>query len=69
MHSISNRNFEIHIFASLTSRRKFQDVTRGDSAPVVNQVDKMWKRTNEKMDAYCAEIRNLEGKLFGIEFR
>jgi hypothetical protein len=27
MHSISNRNFEIHIFALLTSRRKFQNVT------------------------------------------
>jgi hypothetical protein len=27
MHSISNRNFEIHIFALLTFRRKFQDVT------------------------------------------
>jgi hypothetical protein len=27
MHWISNRNFEIHIFASLTFRRKFQDVT------------------------------------------
>jgi hypothetical protein len=27
MHSISNRNFEIHIFALLTLREKFQDVT------------------------------------------
>jgi hypothetical protein len=27
MHSISTRNFEIHIFALLTSRRKFQNVT------------------------------------------
>jgi hypothetical protein len=27
MHSISNRNFEIHIFALLTSWRKFQNVT------------------------------------------
>jgi hypothetical protein len=27
MHSISNRNFEIHIFALLTFREKFQDVT------------------------------------------
>jgi hypothetical protein len=27
MHSISNRNFEIHIFALLTFRSKFQDVT------------------------------------------
>jgi hypothetical protein len=28
MHSISNRNFEIHIFALLTFWRKFQDVTK-----------------------------------------
>jgi hypothetical protein len=27
MHSISNRNFEFHIFALLTFREKFQDVT------------------------------------------
>jgi hypothetical protein len=27
MHSISNRNFEIHILALLTFREKFQDVT------------------------------------------
>jgi hypothetical protein len=27
MHSISNRNFETHIFALLTFREKFQDVT------------------------------------------
>jgi hypothetical protein len=27
MHSISNRNFETHIFALLTFRRKFQNVT------------------------------------------
>jgi hypothetical protein len=29
MHSISNRNFEIHIFALLSFREKFQDVTVG----------------------------------------
>jgi hypothetical protein len=28
MHSISNRNFEIHIFTLLTFRRRFQDVTQ-----------------------------------------
>jgi hypothetical protein len=30
MHSITNRNFEIHIFALLTFRRKFQDVTSAE---------------------------------------
>jgi hypothetical protein len=34
MHSISNRNFEIHIFALLTSRRKFQNVTVEEAAAV-----------------------------------
>jgi hypothetical protein len=28
MHSIANRNFEIHIFALQTFQRKFQDVTK-----------------------------------------
>ena len=40
----------------------------GDSALVINQVNKDWSCSSEKMDAYCAEIRKLEGKFNGIEY-
>ena len=40
----------------------------GDSVLVINQVNKGWSCSSEKMDAYCAEIRKLEGKFHGIEY-
>jgi ribonuclease HI len=40
----------------------------GDSALVIRQVNKDWDYTNEKMDAYCAQIRKLENKFYGLEF-
>ena len=40
----------------------------GDSALVINQLNKDWSCSSEKMDAYCAEIRRLEGKFYGIEY-
>jgi ribonuclease HI len=40
----------------------------GDSALVINQLNKDWDMTSEKMDAYCKEIRKLEGKFYGIEY-
>jgi ribonuclease HI len=40
----------------------------GDSAIVINQLDKDWDTTSEKMDAYYKEIRKLEGKFYGIEY-
>jgi ribonuclease HI len=39
-----------------------------DSVLVINQVNKDCNCTNEKMDAYYAEIRKLEGKFYGIEY-
>jgi probable phosphoglycerate mutase len=40
----------------------------GNSALVINQLNKDWNCTNEKMDAYCATIRKLEDKFYGIEY-
>jgi ribonuclease HI len=40
----------------------------GDSALVINQLNKDWSCCSEKMDAYCAKIRKLEGKFYGIEY-
>ena len=40
----------------------------GDSALVINQLNKDWSYSSEKMDAYCTEIRKLEGKFYGIEY-
>jgi ribonuclease HI len=40
----------------------------GDSAVVINQVNKSWDRNNENMDAYFLEVRKLENKFYGLEF-
>jgi hypothetical protein len=40
----------------------------GDSALVINQLNKDWDTTSEKMDAYYKEIRKLEGKFYSIEY-
>jgi len=40
----------------------------GDSALVINQLNKDWSYNSEKMNAYCTEIRKLEGKFYGIEY-
>ena len=40
----------------------------GDSKVVIQQVNKDWECTKEKMDAYCREIRRLEAKFYGLEF-
>ena len=40
----------------------------GDSKVVIQQVNKDWECTKEKMDAYCREIRKLEAKFYGLEF-
>jgi ribonuclease HI len=40
----------------------------GDSAVVINQVNKSSDRNKENMDAYCLEVRKLENKFYGLEF-
>jgi ribonuclease HI len=40
----------------------------GDSSLVINQLNKDWDTTSEKMDAYYKEIKKLEGKFYGIEY-
>jgi ribonuclease HI len=40
----------------------------GDSAVVINQVNKSWDRNKENMDAYCLEVRKLENKFYSLEF-
>ena len=40
----------------------------GDSALVINQLNKDWSCSSKKMGAYCAKIRKLEGKFYGIEY-
>ena len=39
-----------------------------DFALVINQLNKDWFCSSEKMDAYYAEIKKLEGKFYGIEY-
>ena len=39
-----------------------------DSTLVINQLNKDWSCSSEKMDAYCAKIRKLKGKFYGIEY-
>jgi hypothetical protein len=41
----------------------------GDSNVVIEQVNKEWDCIKDMMDAYCAEIRKLEGHFEGIEFQ
>jgi len=40
----------------------------GDSALVINQLNKDWDTTHEKMDLYCKEIHKLEANFYGIEY-
>jgi ribonuclease HI len=40
----------------------------GESAVVINQVNKSWDCNKENMDTYCLEVRKLENKFYGLEF-
>ena len=43
-------------------------IVYGDSALIINQLNKDWSCTSEKMDAYYAAIRKLKDKFYGIEY-
>jgi ribonuclease HI len=55
----------LRLAASLDIKRL---LVHGDSAVVINQVNKSWDRNKENMDAYCLEVRKLENKFYGLEF-
>jgi hypothetical protein len=55
----------LHLAISLGIKRV---LVYGDSAVVINQVNKSWDRKKENMDAYCLEVRKLENKFYGLEF-
>jgi ribonuclease HI len=55
----------LRLAASLSIK---QLLVYGDSAVVINQVNKSWDRNKENMDAYCLEVRKLENKFYGLEF-
>jgi len=40
----------------------------GDSALVINQLNKEWDTTHEKMDLYCKEIRKWQSNFYGVEY-
>jgi hypothetical protein len=40
-----------------------------DSKVVIEQVNKEWDCVKDTMDAYCVEIRKLEGNFEGVEFQ
>jgi ribonuclease HI len=55
----------LRLAASLDIKRL---LVYGDSAVVINQVNKSWDRNKENMDAYCLEVCKLENKFYGLEF-
>jgi ribonuclease HI len=55
----------LRLAASLGTKRL---LVYGDSAMVINQVNKSWDRNKENMDAYFLEVRKLENKFYGLEF-
>jgi ribonuclease HI len=50
----------IHGLRIVTSLGIKRLLVYGNSAMVVNQVNKDWDCTKDNMDAYCAEVRKLE---------
>jgi ribonuclease HI len=57
----------IHGLRIVTSLGIKRLLVYGDSAVVINQVNKYWDCTKNNMDAYCAEVRKLEKNFQGLE--
>jgi ribonuclease HI len=57
----------IHGLRIATSLRIKQLLVYGDSAVVINQVNKDWDCTKDNRDAYCAEVQKLEKNFQGLE--
>jgi ribonuclease HI len=57
----------IHGLRITTSLRIKRLLVYGDSAVVINQVNKDWDCTKNNMDAYCAEVQKLEKNFEGLE--
>jgi ribonuclease HI len=55
----------LHLAASQGIKRL---LVYGDSAVVINQVNKSWDCNKENMDAYYLEVRKLKNKFYGLEF-
>jgi ribonuclease HI len=58
----------LHGLRLATSLGIKQLLVYGDSAVVINQVNKSWDRNKENMDAYYLEVCKLENKFYGLEF-
>jgi ribonuclease HI len=56
----------LHIEVSLGIK---QLLAFGDSKVIIEHVNEEWDCVKDTMDAYCAEIRKLEGQFKGIEFQ
>jgi ribonuclease HI len=57
----------IHGLRIATSLRIKQLHVYGDSAVVINQVNKDWDCTKDNRDAYCAKVQKLEKHFQGLE--
>jgi ribonuclease HI len=57
----------IHGLRIVTSFRIKRLLVYGDSAVVINQVNKDWDCTKNNMDAYCAKVQKLEKNFQGLE--
>jgi len=57
----------IHGLRVASSLRIKRLLVYGDSAIVINQVNKDWDCTKDNMDAYCAKVRKLEKIFQGLE--